>query len=246
MECLKNFNWVQYLSNNPDLVNAGITTSSKAWKHFVKFGKKEGRSYYEIQPSKVLTLSSISGTRHKITIITPCSRPYNLKKIYDTLKFEFINKWIIVYDESKVKKEFLFEEHLQIDEYYHKGEGISGNPQRNYALDLNLDGYIYFLDDDNLIHPDLYKLLDNTLDIKIYTFSQVRTYGKLVGNYINGGEIDTAMILVHSSFIKNIKWKIDEYGADFYFIKEIIEKNKENWIFINNIVCYYNGIFKKL
>ena len=50
----------------------------------------------------------------------------------------------------------------KIKEYVYKGKGISGNPQRNYALSkiTNPNTLLYYLDDDNIIHPDLYKLLD--------------------------------------------------------------------------------------
>ena len=41
-----NFDWEKYLFHNPDLVNAGINTQSKALKHWNRFGKKEGRRYY--------------------------------------------------------------------------------------------------------------------------------------------------------------------------------------------------------
>ena len=43
---------------------------------------------------------------NKITIITPCSRIQNLPMLYDSIKFDKIHKWIIVYDTT-------------IDSYYH-------------------------------------------------------------------------------------------------------------------------------
>lgn len=41
---LNSFDAKQYLSNNPDLVDSGITTPSKAWKHWVNYGINEGRT----------------------------------------------------------------------------------------------------------------------------------------------------------------------------------------------------------
>ena len=35
---------------------------------------------------------------NKITIITPCSRIHNLPMLHESIKFDKINKWIIVYD----------------------------------------------------------------------------------------------------------------------------------------------------
>ena len=46
---------------------------------------------------------------------------------------------------------------------------ISGNGQRkNYALTkiTNPNTFLYYLDDDNILHPNLYKLLDNIEDEK--------------------------------------------------------------------------------
>jgi len=44
--------------------------------------------------------------------------------------------------------------------YIYKCTGISGNGQRNYALTriTNEHKLLYYLDDDNIIHPDLYNL----------------------------------------------------------------------------------------
>ncbi len=35
---------------------------------------------------------------NKITIITPCSGIQNLSMLYESIKFDKIQKWIIVYD----------------------------------------------------------------------------------------------------------------------------------------------------
>jgi hypothetical protein len=57
--------------------------------------------------------------------------------------------------------------------YIYKCDCIAGNGQRNYALTkiTNPDTLLYYLDDDNIIHPDLYNLLD-FIDNTIYTFNQ--------------------------------------------------------------------------
>ena len=51
---------------------------------------------------------------------------------------------------------------------------IAGNGQRNYASTkiTNPDTLLYYLDDDNIIHPDLYNLLDFVDNNIIYTFNQ--------------------------------------------------------------------------
>ena len=95
--------------------------------------------------------------KNKLTIITPCCRPNNLIKLYDSINFNYINEWIVVYDEKKIKQNPNILNHFnnkKIKEYFHRGNGISGNPQRNRALDKieNKNTMVYYLDDDNIIH----------------------------------------------------------------------------------------------
>jgi hypothetical protein len=66
-----------------------------------------------------------------------------------------------------------------------------GNGQGNYALTkiTNPNTFLFYLDDDNILHPNLYKLLDNIENDKIYTFNQ---YNRLKGDIIAVGYIDTS------------------------------------------------------
>ena len=43
--CCHNFNWVNYLSLNPDLIDHGVSTKAKAIAHWIEKGKLEGRLY---------------------------------------------------------------------------------------------------------------------------------------------------------------------------------------------------------
>jgi hypothetical protein len=180
----------------------------------------------------------------RITIITPSMRPYNLYTLRDSINFDYVDEWIIVYDETKVLENphlFASEGNSKIKEYIHKGPGISGNPQRNYALDhvQNENTYLYFLDDDNSIHKDLYRLLDIIDDGKIYTFDQG---SRLLGHLIAPNNIDTAMFLVDFKLCKNMRWDPHVYGADVLFILECYTKNPNKWIYVNNTLCTYNHL----
>ena len=186
----------------------------------------------------------------KMTIITPSYRTTNVRKLKESIDFEYVNEWIIVYDGNKIlENPQLFpegeNENGKIKEYVYKGEGKSGNPQRNYALDLiesqnkSQETYIYFLDDDNVIHPDFYALMDILDDKKIYTFNQEN---RIKGNNINVGHIDTAMVLMDYTLCKNKRWILNKYDADGYFIKDCYESSKDSWVYIDNNLCYYNAI----
>jgi hypothetical protein len=225
---MESFDWEFYINKYPDLKRANINTKEKAIQHWIKYGKKEGRLDKDYQ--------------NKITIITPCIRPENLKTIKNSLDFNCIHEWIIVYDNVSLQKNF---DHEQISEYnYTCLEGRSGNPQRNYALTKikNENTYIYYLDDDNIVHPDLFKL--NLNSNKIYTFNQLNKDGtiRLKGNCINIGKIDTAMFLVYYPLVKETKWILDIYEADGHYILECYLKNKSKWVYIDKDLCYYNYI----
>jgi hypothetical protein len=142
--------------------------------------------------------------------------------------------------------------------YCDPNNGISGNPQRNFALDIIQDkykesassastasNYIYFLDDDNLIHSHLYSLLDYIDDGHMYTFNMLVQQEKLYifpGNRIQVKKIDSAMVLIDYKLCKDIRWNPYEYSADGMFITECYEKNKNKWIYVNSQLCTYNRI----
>jgi hypothetical protein len=46
-----NFDWKNYLKNNADLHH--INTKEDAWNHWIEYGKKEGREYFEIKKEEI-------------------------------------------------------------------------------------------------------------------------------------------------------------------------------------------------
>jgi glycosyltransferase involved in cell wall biosynthesis len=197
----------------------------------------------------------------KITIITPCIRPENLIKMRESIRFDYVNEWLIIYDGKHITSMpnvlgtlGTISQNDKIKEHIYKADedsqGISGNPQRNFALELieSFDTYLYFLDDDNLVHPELYELLDTIEPGKMYTFDQARPknvypYKTLLrGDTIEIFNIDTAMFLIDFHLCKEIRWIPDKYNADGFYIKECYEANKENWVYVNKTMAYYNKL----
>lgn len=43
----ENFNWKKYIAYYKDLKNDNIDTKEKAWNHWIKYGEKEGRVYFD-------------------------------------------------------------------------------------------------------------------------------------------------------------------------------------------------------
>jgi predicted O-methyltransferase YrrM len=179
--------------------------------------------------------------QNKITIITPSYRIDNTQKLKDSINFDYVDEWIIVYDQTRISENPNLFKNSKIKEYIHMGRGISGNPQRNYAMTkvTNPGTMIYYLDDDNLINPSIYKLFDVIDNTKIYTFNQLN---RLKGNDVRVGGIDTAMFIVPYSLCKNKPWLADQYAADGMFIEKCYEANKKNHIFVDDTLCYYNKL----
>jgi hypothetical protein len=95
------------------------------------------------------------------------------------------------------------------------------------------------LDDDNLVHSNLFQLLNIIENDKIYTFNQIN---RIDGNNICVGGIDTAMVIIPYNLCKNVRWIIDKYEADGYYIQECYNNNKNIHIFVDNDLCYYNRV----
>ena len=171
----------------------------------------------------------------KLTIVTPCSRQENLVKVFDSIQFDKIDKWIIVYDTKKKSFTKMFD-NPQIVEDFCNSPGISGNAQRNYGASLVQDGLIYFLDDDNIVHPNFWNLTFQ--ENNFYTFDQDRKSHILYGNKIALNNIDTAQFVVPKSMF--VGWDINRYDADGIFIVEVNSKNKDKHVYINTNAAYYN------
>ena len=190
-----------------------------------------------------------------ISIITPCYRQANLHAIYKSINFDLICKWIVVYDTSKNRSYSKLFSHAQIVEVECSYEGINGNAQRNYGMNLVKDGFIYFLDDDNIVHPGFWELVP-TLDPQyFYTWDQLRNKngdetdwalfsnekGRILkGNVVKVQKIDTAQFLVPKSLVYCLVWNTDDYKADGIFIESVYTLSPWAHKYIPKVLCYYN------
>jgi hypothetical protein len=180
-----------------------------------------------------------------INIITPCSRPENLFKIAESINIPKENyKWIIVFD-----SEFLpdlsnvLNLDINIEMYAHKNpNSIMGNSQRNFALDLVEDGYVYFQDDDTLIHPELWNNIKHSNDDFI-SFDQAFTNGtlRLKCGRTDVGHIDSHNFIVSKKTIGDTRWKIDDYCADGIFADDCAKKTNSK-LFIDKVLSIYNQL----
>ena len=157
---------ISYIRENSPLGTAGFVYLLKKYKYEDFFIEKSGdynacTEYYgnhtlpEFTQNKEFELEIDIYPKIPLTIITPSIRPENLPKILKSMNFDYVTKWVIVYDMEDNAIEKQFEEHPNVDEYFYKGQ-MPSNSQRNFGVQLVQDGYVYFLDDDNLMHSDFW------------------------------------------------------------------------------------------
>lgn len=197
-----------------------------------------------------------------LTIITPCIRLSNLPLLAQSIESSgcldyFQLSWRIIIDGLEIKnnseiKEIISKNYIQI-EYLHDKESTGGAAQRNAGIESTYSGYIYFLDDDNLMYPDFAKeiscILNNDKEILCCAFNQQRDnrgFNILKVSKssfeIENEVIDTAQFLVRRDAIGEIRWELKNRKKDRKFIRDIWYKLKGNFLLINKTLCYYNGI----
>ena len=222
----------------------------------------------------------------KLAIITPCSRPWNLDRIRESICFDddVLHAWIIVHDTDAAAS---FKPHfsppspkiVEVAAPTRASEGHvgGGNHQRNVGLDLLLsptpdgevkpfDGLVYFLDDDNIVHPNFWAVLlprmREDVRVRMYSFDQVmwsssadaasstktQTRLRLRGDNVRVFAIDTAQCVVHSRLILaagDLRWDTSRLEADGIFFQTIARdvcaaRNQHKYFDDGVVGCYYN------
>jgi hypothetical protein len=175
-----------------------------------------------------------------LNIITPCSRPENLHLISKSINIPTESyRWIIVFDMDIFPNKDLIPDNCEI--YLHrKQNSVVGHAQRNFAIKLIKDGYIYFNDDDTTIHPDLWENIKN-IDSDFISFSQLGKNGnlRLLGDIVRVGHIDSHNFIVNTKIIGETEFLIEKYDADGYFAEECFKKSLTK-TFINKPLSIYN------
>lgn len=195
----------------------------------------------------------------KLTILTRCSRLSNLKKVRDSIfttqKFDIT--WRVMFDTTILKDvdaELLasIQEKNGITYFINSTPGDYGHQMLNKAISDTKDGFLYILDDDNIIHEDfydsLYDTITNNLDKRGFVFHQ-----KIAGKDFTGLDIriaipesmrvsgvDSAQYVLRRDLIGDIRLVPMNYIADSIFAEEVYKNNPSDFCFIDKVLCYYN------
>ena len=230
----------------------------------------------------------------KLNIITPCSRPQNLEAIARSILRGFRKaglsdfdywippvpvRWWIVFDMNCLDYEQVNKACLSVSnvEYcvvqptflFNKKTGEAGHQHRNLVLDIleekNEKGWVYSVDDDNILHENFYRISDelnnkfdpvtnvtiSTDNISAIAVNQVFKNGKPNRSPVNGAPlkanaehmkvyfVDTAQVVFNLEKIKGMRFDSDKYNADGFFIQNLFEK-EGNFVFVDEDLSYYN------
>lgn len=183
----------------------------------------------------------------RLTIITACTRYENLPALARSIepgRGLFAVTWRVVFDGAKVK-------HRDVPGAVtgvvsHSGSGW-GNYQKNFALDNIADGWVYFLDDDNIIHPDFFPAMHRAIyetDASGFAFPQIGGAGAPTKHacpeHMRPDHIDMAQVMMARELIGASRFALGAYNADGRLIEEVYNRVPCAWAFLDKSLCFYN------
>ena len=179
-----------------------------------------------------------------LSIIIPFSRKIiNLDEIVNSFsKITNANLEVIIVtsDDRKDEVQFWLPKNLNISVYSTDKPTVAGHSYRNIGIPKATGEWIYFLDDDNILHPnfsDLLEYMDRDKDVIFFSQIFANQKIRLMPVTIDVGGIDTAMFLVKKSVMDNHKWDEGAYTADGILAKELSNYNCQ---YIYTPYCFYN------
>ena len=176
-----------------------------------------------------------------LNIITPCTRLMNLGIMYESINIPESNyRWLVVVDGPKPDPIHQVPPTAELHYHWDK-QSRWGNAQRNRALDLVEKGYVYFLDDDTTIHPEMWETVCNLTNDFIHFNQRWMDGRKRVGGMIRVNHVDSGNVIIHESLIGNRRWVLDKRYADGVFITECFMDSQRS-IYIPKVLSIYNTL----
>jgi hypothetical protein len=178
-----------------------------------------------------------------LNIITPCSRPENLKAIEQSINIPKRNyRWIVVFDREEIPTDCYLPKNAEYH-CYKQWNSCVGHAQRNYALALIKKGHFYFNDDDTIIHEKLWETIKHCKKMDFISFIQANKDGsiRLTSETIDTGLVDSHNFIVKHNTIENTIFEVNLYHADGIFAKSCFEKS-QNILYIPKVLSIYNSL----
>jgi glycosyltransferase involved in cell wall biosynthesis len=194
----------------------------------------------------------------KFHVITRCTRVENLLTIADSVYKEGVDvTWHVVFDTTVVKEieASLLGELYKLGAVLHFKQGSPGTymyPEMNELVKENIPygELVTLIDDDNIVHPDYYESIKDAYDTDNITYAfcynqlitvDNPTYRHASPSNTIVGSIDLAQYTFLSTAIKDSESEfISGYCGDGEFIQALHSKFPNNFVFIDQTLCYYN------
>lgn len=256
---MEDFNHKFYTSFYPDLNNMSCDA---AQRHFLTWGKMEKRvcnkkmlidfqhkiKHKIIEEYENLDLNKISLREEKIinVLIRTSNRPENFKRcIKSVLEQKYKNYKVLVCHDKIESLNYLnkYKDNDKI-EYFpvitESNEKYRFNIYCNQLLNKVKEGYVVFLDDDDMFcHDKVFNVLNYCMDDESLLIWKFFRPDKLIFpsslKSINLGEIDTSSFCCNIKNYQNCKWG-DGKNGDYCFINQVMEKNIPKTKFLNKIL----------
>lgn len=182
-------------------------------------------------------------------VVTRATRLSNLKDLHKSFNGNDLN-WHVVIDTSVVKSidtDLLQWLSTVANVIFKPGDGW-GLSNLNDILRSLPSGYVFNLDDDNIMHPDYYTQIKSS--VEQFPDKKVFCYGQQLGLYTDTvrnaspestvvGGIDLAQYTVHTDVYKEMSYG-SGYTADGEFIEAYHKAHPDQFVFIKEFLCYYN------
>jgi len=130
-----------------------------------------------------------------------------------------------------------------------EASGVAGHAQRNHALERVAEGWIVFVDDDNLLHPSLPGLLADAVrrrpDAGAVVFDQDLGDGEVrraAPENVRVGGIDSAQLALERSFVGGERFHVYSYSADGILAVRLYRRAPERFAFVPEVACTYNAL----
>lgn len=202
-----------------------------------------------------------------INIITRSTRLQNLKtvkeSVFNSIPIGIDIKWHVVFDTSSLKDidaELLSDLKDDSTQYYfEKGDKVGMlYPQCSNIISKFKEGWVYFVDDDNIVHDGFYEYvleMSNIFPEKLVHVVSQNVAGKdftgldyrlAVAQNMKKGGIDLAQYISHVDVYNKHGYKFKpDYCADGILISEVFKKMPESFTFTPTIYSHYNYLEKK-
>jgi hypothetical protein len=151
--------------------------------------------------------------------------------------------WLCDPDDEKIAKEAMTSLDVSCESSFH--DGIDKHGRINKVLDKISKGFVYFLDSDNLMHPDF-------LSHFYFLFSDKDTHkfdGMVVEQILEDAAIrkvkpvrgasHPSQIILSRDVIGDLRWHLDAPDADGYFIEQIYDENANSISWVDKPLAFH-------